>query len=115
MPLSAAVAAFRALSTSRISLAAPYTEEILEGVRRYLEKQRSMCCKCKRVGLSDNYTIVEQPPQTIYQLASSANLKGGGGVFISCTNLRVLNTIEELERYLGKVVISSNQAALWAA
>jgi len=49
MPLSAAVAAFRALSISRISLTAPYTEEILEGVRRYLEKQRSMCCKCKRV------------------------------------------------------------------
>jgi maleate cis-trans isomerase len=79
-------------------------------------KNSGLCVvSAKGLGLSDNYTIVEQPPQTIYQPASSANLKGGGGVFISCTNLRVLNTIEDLERYLGKVVISSNQAALWAA
>jgi maleate isomerase len=34
-------------------------------------------------------------------------------VFISCTNLRALNLIAELESKLAKPVISSNQALGW--
>ena len=34
-------------------------------------------------------------------------------VFISCTNLKALSIIEELEAKLGKPVISSNQALGW--
>jgi maleate cis-trans isomerase len=36
------------------------------------------------------------------------------GYFLSCTNTRMIEAIEELERSLGKPVVSSNQATLWA-
>jgi len=36
------------------------------------------------------------------------------GYFLSCTNTRMIEAIEELERRLGKPVVSSNQATLWA-
>jgi len=115
MPLKAAVSGFKALGVTRVSLAAPYTKEILEGVRMYLERSGLSVVAVKGLGLSDNHIIAEQPPQTIYQLVSSVNLKEAEGIFISCTNLRVLDIIEELERDLGKIVVSSNQAGLWAA
>ncbi len=37
------------------------------------------------------------------------------GVFISCTNILVMDQIERLERELGKPVVNSNQATLWDA
>lgn len=36
------------------------------------------------------------------------------GVFISCTNFRTLKVLDRLEADLGKPVVSSNQATLWA-
>jgi maleate isomerase len=36
------------------------------------------------------------------------------GYFLSCTNTRMIEAIEDLERDLGKPVINSNQATLWA-
>jgi maleate isomerase len=36
------------------------------------------------------------------------------GYFLSCTNTRMIEAIEDLERDLNKTVINSNQATLWA-
>lgn len=115
MPLAAAVSAFRSLDVSRVSVAAPYTEEILEGVRRYLEGKGIKVAKVRGLGLSDNHSIAAQTPQIIYELVHSADSSDAEGVFISCTNLRAIDLIERLEKDLGKVVVSSNQAGLWAA
>jgi len=35
--------------------------------------------------------------------------------FISCANIQSMDVIDELETKLGKPVVTSNQAALWAA
>jgi maleate isomerase len=35
------------------------------------------------------------------------------GVFVSCTNILVMDQIERLEQALGKPVVTSNQATLW--
>lgn len=37
------------------------------------------------------------------------------GYFLSCTNTTQIEAIEDLERALGKPVVSSNQAVLWGA
>jgi maleate isomerase len=53
-------------------------------------------------------------PESIHEVARQL---GGSPlvdtVFISCTNLRALSIISELESTLGKPVISSNQALGW--
>jgi maleate cis-trans isomerase len=36
------------------------------------------------------------------------------GYFLSCTNTRMIETIPDLERDLGKPVVNSNQATIWA-
>ena len=38
---------------------------------------------------------------------------GADAVFLSCTNLRTLDIIEDLETDLGKPVLSSNQVLAW--
>jgi maleate isomerase len=41
--------------------------------------------------------------------------KENEAIFISCTNFRTIEIIQELEEATGKPVISSNQATLWYA
>jgi maleate isomerase len=41
------------------------------------------------------------------------DLNGADALFISCTALPALSIIDKLEKKLGKIVLSSNQALIW--
>ena len=36
-------------------------------------------------------------------------------MFLSCTDWRALETVDRLEKNLGKPVVTANQATIWAA
>jgi maleate isomerase len=48
-------------------------------------------------------------------LRNRERIRGCDALFVSCTNLLVLDEIERLERELDLPVVTSNQASLWAA
>jgi len=50
-----------------------------------------------------------------YKLARFVNGPEAQGILISCTNFRTLEIIERLEKDLGKPVVTSVQATVWAA
>jgi maleate isomerase len=52
-------------------------------------------------------------PDYAYRAARDANCAEADVVIISCTNFRSLEVIEQLEKELGKPVISSNTASMW--
>ena len=49
------------------------------------------------------------------RLRQAAHGAGRDGFFLSCTNWRAMEVVEELERELGKPVVTSNQATIWAS
>jgi maleate cis-trans isomerase len=53
-------------------------------------------------------------PQEWIKVVNDNTRPDADGYFLSCTNTRMIEAIEELERRLGKPVVSSNQATLWA-
>ena len=62
---------------------------------------------------SDAYCVT--PPRFWYDLAMSLRSDAADAVFISCANISSIDAIGDLERDLGKPVVTSNQAALWCA
>ena len=46
-------------------------------------------------------------------MLSNINLDDADALFISCTALPALSIIDRLEKKLGKIVLSSNQALIW--
>jgi maleate isomerase len=52
---------------------------------------------------------------TVRYLARTVDRPGADAIFLSCTNLRTFDIIEELEEALGKPVLSGNQDMMWAA
>ena len=48
------------------------------------------------------------------ELAIEHAREAADGYFLSCTNTTQIEAIEPIERRLGKPVVNSNQAVLWA-
>lgn len=55
------------------------------------------------------------PPAYWADLAREERCDKADAYFISCANIQAIDTIESLERELGRPVLTSNQVALWAA
>ena len=67
------------------------------------------------LGFDDDHEIAAISLEDVYQQTRNTDLPDADAVFISCTNLRTLPIIEDLETDLKKPVISAIQASLWYA
>lgn len=110
---AAMIEALRALGVRRVALATPYLDTVNALERAFLEAQGFAVVSVRGLDLSGR-AIREVAPDRVYDLACSADDADADGVFVSCTDLRALEAVESLERALGKPVVTSNQATLWA-
>ena len=53
-------------------------------------------------------------PQEWKNIVKENTRTDADGYFLSCTNTRMIEAVEDLENDLDKPVINSNQATLWA-
>jgi maleate isomerase len=110
---AALIEALHALSIRRLALATPYLDSINRVERRFLEEHGIDVVAVEGLGLSGK-AIREVPPEVVVELVSRADRPEADGVFVSCTDFRALEVVDELEHLLGKPVLTSNQITLWA-
>ncbi len=113
-PVSALLAASRALGLKRIAYLSPYVEEVSRGMRDLLASEgletpvfgsfdEPSEAKVARISAPSLLAAAER-------LVASAEVEG---IFLSCTNLKTLEVIPELRARGGKPVLSSNQVLAW--
>lgn len=107
-----AIKALNSLDLKRISVFTPYSDKLNTKVKCFLESYGFKVINIKGLNLTKRGDPGKVDPKFIYQEARK--LKDGDGLFISCTGLRTFNILKILEDELGKPVVSSNQATLWA-
>jgi len=112
---TAVAAAIDELSLSSLSVATPYTPEINERARAFLNELGCTVNVIDGLGLTDDWAIGEQTSQTVYRLAREVDHPDSQAVFISCTNLRTAEILSALEVDLGKPVFSAISATVWHA
>ncbi|HXG50302.1 MAG TPA: maleate cis-trans isomerase [candidate division Zixibacteria bacterium] len=101
------------LDVRRLVLISPYVRETNEREARYLAEAGFTVLHDVGLGLeSKRYGSV--PPEQWVEIARQNFPPEADGLFLSCTNTRMIEAIEPLERDLGKPVVASNQATLWA-
>jgi maleate isomerase len=110
----AVIEALNGLQIYRICVATPYIEGINELVKRYLVQNKKDVLRIKGLGIEQNTEVGSQEPDVAYALAKRAFVPEAQGIFISCTNFRTIEVIEQLEEELRVPVVSSNTATLWA-
>ena len=113
-PLSAAQAALRHVGAGRIGLVSPYAATIAADLRRAFEAAGFAVPRAVNFGEQVEANVARIDPRSTAAAARAVAAQGDiDAVFLSCTNLRTLDVIAELERDLGLPVISSNLALAW--
>ncbi len=108
-PLRAALAVCRTLHVRKLAYVSPYIAEVSATMRNLLEKNGLTITGCVSFEQSDDRIVARISPTSI--LAAIEQVAAAGAcdaVFVSCTNLRVLDILELAEQRIGKPVLSSN-------
>lgn len=113
-PLRAAIAYARHMNISRLALLSPYIETVSAPLRAAFAASGISTDTFGSFGEAEEAKVVRISNRSIIEAAC---VLGQGpdvdGVFLSCTNLRTFAAIPEIEKQLGKPVLSSNQALSW--
>lgn len=114
-PITAAHEAFEALGMERVSVLTPYTDEVTSGTVAALEAggAEAVATMCLGIEVSDDISAVT--PDSIRDAAIEADHPAADGLFISCTDFRAVQMIEDIEARVGKPVVTANQATFWSA
>jgi maleate isomerase len=111
----AVIDALHTLGAKSICLATPYLKEVTDREVDFLEQNGFVVLKSQSLGIKENLKIGQLSPSSAEALAVQVFSADAEAVFVSCTNFRTFEVIYAVEGQLGKPVISSNSATLWAS
>ncbi|MEX0305518.1 MAG: aspartate/glutamate racemase family protein [Leisingera sp.] len=113
-PLTACKAALQALKLKRIALITPYGADVTAELRDNLAAAGFEVAAVGTFNQTDDFKVARISSESILEAVKEIGRREDcDGVFVSCTSLRVLPIIAEAEEFLGKPVLSSNQATAW--
>ncbi len=104
-----------ALKIKKVTLITPYSNEVNQAEKAFLENSGFKVVSFKSLELLEPKLVPQIHPEEMYRLTREAFIEDADGIFISCTGLHVDTIIEILEEDFKRPVITSNQATLWSA
>ena len=113
-PLTAVKARLRNLGASRIALLTPYSLDLSRAILEHLEGAGLEVVRAASFDERDDSRVARIAERST--LRAMVDLAAGGdvdAVFGSCTNLRSLNVLAEVERRTGVAALTSNSALAW--
>jgi maleate isomerase len=112
---TALLRALRFLDAKRIVLASAYDDKVNAIAQGFLEANGFKVIAARGLGMVDNLAVGRLAPESAYELARGADRADADAIVLACTNWRTMDTIERLERDLGKLVVSTSQVSVWDA
>ena len=112
-PITSAINALKSLKIKRLSIFTPYTDEINQSVINYFKKENIKINQLSYFDIASDLDIGKVDPQYLFDTLTKIDLTNSDALFVSCTALPVLSIIDELEKKINSVVLSSNQTLIW--
>ena len=112
----ALVEALTDLGLSKVDFASPYTEELNREGADFLAQSGMEIKNINYVG-SDlgNYGQSELTPEQVFALGFEANSDDSEAIVMSCTDMRAMEVVDDLEKKINKPVVTSNLALMYVA
>ncbi len=113
---TAVVEALRAIGAAKVFMITPYPATINGHEVEFLEANGIACPAHDSFLYEDSFDIRTTDEAMVRDLVlkNREAAREIGAVFVSCTNLRTMARLAEMEKELGVPVVSSNSATLWA-
>ena len=112
-PITSAINALKLLKINKVSIFTPYTDEINQSVINYFKNEKVEIHELSYFDIASDLDIGKVDPQYLFDVLSKQDLSKSDALFVSCTALPVLSIIKDLEKKIGKIVLSSNQTLIW--
>jgi maleate cis-trans isomerase len=112
---TAAVDALRTVGAKTVAIATPYLSWVYEAERTFFQQAGFQVVAINGLERRGGTDINSISDDEIRALVADIDRPAADAIFVSCTDLPVLDLIDELERTHGKPVVTSNQATYWAA
>ena len=112
-PITSAINALKTLKINKVSIFTPYTNEINQSVINYFKNEKIEISELSYFNIASDLDIGKVDPQHLFYFLIKQDLSNSDALFVSCTALPVLSIINDIEKKLGKVILSSNQTLIW--
>ena len=111
-PITSAIKAFKKLNINKIAVLAPYPKLVNETVFDYLNKSIDVDT-FSSFNLNSDSDIAKIDPKHLIDTIKNINYANVDAIFVSCTAIKILEVLQDVESLIKKPVISSNQAMIW--
>ncbi len=113
-PVQALIAACRACGVTRLALLSPYVEDVSDMLRQRLAEGGVETPVFGSFNVAEEAKVARIAPASVIDAATRLGADPSvEAVFLSCTNLRTLGLLEEVETRIAKPVFSSNLVLAW--
>jgi len=112
---TALIDALRHLGVSRVVLGSAYDDKVNAIAQSFLEASGLEVVAAQGLSYVDNLAVGRLDVTSAYDLARKVDRREAEAVVLACTNWKTMDAIDRLERELGKPVVTTSQASLWAA
>jgi maleate isomerase len=110
----AIVEALNALGIRKLVLISPYVQSNNDSEIAYLDCAGFSVLADVALGLNGSIEYIAVPPDRWVQIVLDNARPDADGYLLCCTNTTQIEAITEIEQALGKPVVNSNQAVMWA-
>lgn len=115
-PVTAAFAAFDAFGAKRIAVLTPYRADVNAVVKNYIEKAGYQIPVFGSFNEERDPTVARIDAQSLVRAIDRISDEADVDmVFVSCTNVRLMDAVADIEVHAGLPVTSSNHAMAWHA
>ena len=112
-PITAALKGFKKLNFKKIAVLTPYPKEVNLTVFNYLKQNNIEIDSFSSFNLNYDSEIAQVSLDSMMNQISKINLSNIDGLFVSCTALKIVDIIGNIEKEFKTNVVSSNQAIIW--
>lgn len=112
-PITSAIKAFKKLNIGKIAVLAPYPKLVNKTLFDYLNNQLIEIINFTSFNLDNDSDIAKVDPEFLIDTIKNIDYSNADAIFVSCTALRILEVLQDVEDLIKKPVISSNQSIIW--
>ncbi|HJV82373.1 maleate cis-trans isomerase family protein [Noviherbaspirillum sp.] len=112
---TALLEALHHVDAKKIVLGSAFDDKVNGIARNFLEANGFQVLDAQGLGLVDNLVVGRLDASTARDLARRIDRPDAQAIALACTNWKSMEVIDALEQELGKPVISTTQACIWAA
>jgi maleate isomerase len=106
---------FRATGVTRFGMVSPYTDDIVEAIRRNFAREGFEMTAEKHAGIKVNFDFSEIEPETVTAMVREVASARPQAIIVFCTNMDAASLAENLEREIGIPIYDTMATAVWAS